>query len=165
MGTGYHKELEFSENDGVFYGSVMGVRALISYEGTSAKEFIDDFHGAVDDYLELCRAEGKEPEKYNEIVVDKSFLNSIGMECGIGEKLSLNTENGPEEFVVRGYTGREQELSSYTVYVSEEFAEKNPAMRVVEYTALVRIAGAQDMESSGFESAVYQIAEDYGVKR
>ena len=38
-------------------------------------------------------------------------------------------------------------------------------MRAVEYTALARIAGAQDMESSGFESAVYQIAEDYGVKR
>ena len=25
--------------------------------------YIDDFHEAVDDYLELCRAEGKEPEK------------------------------------------------------------------------------------------------------
>ena len=110
-------------------------------------------------------AEGKEPEKYNEIVVDKSFLNSIGKGCRIGEKLSLNTENGPEEFVVCGYTGRNQELSSYTVYVSEEFAEKNPSMRAVEYMALVRIAGAWDMESSGFESAVYQIAEDYGVKR
>lgn len=110
-------------------------------------------------------AEGKEPEKYNEIVVDKSFLNSIGKECRIGERLSLNTENGAEEFVVCGYTGREQELSSYTVYVSEEFAEKNPSMRAIEYTALARIAGAQDMESSGFESAVYQIAEDYGVKR
>lgn len=110
-------------------------------------------------------AEGKEPEKYNEIVVDKSFLNSIGKGCRIGEKLSLNTENEPEEFVVCGYTGRNQELSSYTVYVSEEFAEKNPSMRAVEYTALVRIAGAWDMESSGFESAVYQIAEHYGVKR
>ena len=110
-------------------------------------------------------AEGKEPEKYNEIVVDKSFLNSIGKECRIGERLSLNTENGAEEFVVCGYTGREQELSSYTVYVAEEFAEKNPSMRAIEYTALARIAGAQDMESSGFESAVYQIAEDYGVKR
>ncbi len=110
-------------------------------------------------------AEGKEPEKYNEIVVDKSFLNSIGKECRIGERLSLNTENGAEEFVVCGYTGREQELSSYTVYVSEEFAEKNPSMRAIEYTALARIAGAQDMESSGFESAVYQIADDYGVKR
>ena len=110
-------------------------------------------------------AEGKEPEKYNEIVVDKSFLNSIGKECRIGERLSLNTENGAEEFVVCGYTGREQELSSYTVYVSEEFAEKNPSMRAIEYTALARITGAQDMESSGFESAVYQIADDYGVKR
>ena len=110
-------------------------------------------------------AEGKEPEKYGEIVVDKSFMNGIGKECRIGEKLSLNTGNGPEEFVVSGYTGRNQELSSYTVYVSEEFAEKNPSMRAVEYTALARIAGAQDMESSGFESAVYQIAEDYGVKR
>lgn len=60
---GYVGSVEFSENDGVFYGKVMGVRALISYEGTNAKEFIDDFHGAVDDYLELCRAEGKEPEK------------------------------------------------------------------------------------------------------
>ena len=110
-------------------------------------------------------ADGKEPEKYNEIVVDKSFLNSIGKECRIGERLSLNTENGAEEFVVCGYTGREQELSSYTVYVSEEFAEKNPSMRAIEYTALARIAGAQDMESSGFESAVYQIADDYGVKR
>ena len=71
-------------------------------------------------------AEGKEPEKYNEIVVDKSFLNGMGKECRIGEKLSLNTENGSEEFVVCGYTGREQVVSSYTVYVSEEFAEKNP---------------------------------------
>lgn len=60
---GYVGSVEFSEADGVFYGKVMGIRALISYEGTNAKELIDDFHGAVDDYLELCAAEGKEPEK------------------------------------------------------------------------------------------------------
>ena len=28
--------------------------SLISYEGESAKELIQDFHEAVDDYLELC---------------------------------------------------------------------------------------------------------------
>ena len=33
-----------------------------STEGESAKELLDDFHGAVDDYLETCKAEGKEPE-------------------------------------------------------------------------------------------------------
>lgn len=60
---GYVGSVEFSEADGIFYGKVMGIRALVSYEGTNAKELIDDFHGAVDDYLELCAAEGKEPEK------------------------------------------------------------------------------------------------------
>ena len=40
----------------------MGIRSLISYEGESARELLEDFHGAVDDYLESCKAEGKEPE-------------------------------------------------------------------------------------------------------
>ncbi len=59
----YIGSVEFSEADGVFYGKVMGIRALISYEGETAKELVEDFHGAVDEYLELCQAEGKEPEK------------------------------------------------------------------------------------------------------
>ena len=60
---GYVGSVEFSEKDGVFYGRVMGVRALISYEGTTARELVEDFHGAVEDYLALCKDEGKEPEK------------------------------------------------------------------------------------------------------
>lgn len=60
---GYVGSVEFSETDGLFYGRVQGIRALISYEGTNAAELLTDFHGAVDDYLALCEAEGKEPEK------------------------------------------------------------------------------------------------------
>ena len=59
---GYIGSVEFSENDGLFYGKVMGIRALISYEGTNARELIEDFHGSVDDYLELCKSQNKEPE-------------------------------------------------------------------------------------------------------
>ena len=59
----YVGSVEFSESDGVFFGKVMGIRAMISYEGTNAKELVEDFHGAVDDYLMLCEAEGKEPER------------------------------------------------------------------------------------------------------
>ena len=55
---GYIGSVEFSETDKVFFGKVMGIRTLISYEGTTAQELIEDFHGAVDDYLELCQAEG-----------------------------------------------------------------------------------------------------------
>ncbi len=59
---GYVGSVEFSEEDGIFYGKVLGIRSLISYEGENAKELLADFHGAVDDYLESCKDLGKEPE-------------------------------------------------------------------------------------------------------
>lgn len=60
---GYVGTVEFSEEDGLFYGKVMGIRALISYEGTNAKELVEDFHNAVEDYLALCETENREPER------------------------------------------------------------------------------------------------------
>ena len=60
---GYVGSVEFSEEDALFFGKVLGVRALISYEGENARDLVEDFHSAVDDYLELCAAEVVEPEK------------------------------------------------------------------------------------------------------
>ncbi len=60
---GYVGSVEFSEEDGLFFGKVMGLRSLLSYEGSTAAELVADFHAAVDDYLSLCAAEGTEPEK------------------------------------------------------------------------------------------------------
>lgn len=58
----YVGTVEFSESDGLFYGKVQGIRSLISYEGTNAAELVADFHGAIDDYLAYCQAEGIAPE-------------------------------------------------------------------------------------------------------
>ena len=41
---GYAGSVEFYEEDGIFYGKVMGICSLISYKGESAKELLDDFH-------------------------------------------------------------------------------------------------------------------------
>ena len=49
---GYVGSVEFSEEDALFFGKVLGVRALISYEGENARDLVEDFHSAVDDYLE-----------------------------------------------------------------------------------------------------------------
>ena len=59
----YLGSVEFSEKDSRFFGKVLAIRALISYEGTNAHDLIEDFHGAVDDYLEVCASEGIQPEK------------------------------------------------------------------------------------------------------
>ena len=57
---GYIGSVEFSEEDGVFYGKVQGIRSLVSYEGKTVEALVDDFHKAVDDYLALCEGEQKE---------------------------------------------------------------------------------------------------------
>lgn len=60
---GYTGSIEFSEEDNLFFGKVMGIRSLLSYEGKDIDELTEDFQGAVDDYLNLCKEIGKEPEK------------------------------------------------------------------------------------------------------
>lgn len=60
---GYIGSIEFSEADLIFYGKVQGIKSLISYEGENAKELIEDFHTAIEDYLSLCNERGTEPER------------------------------------------------------------------------------------------------------
>ena len=59
---GYVGNVEFSLEDMVFFGKVQGIRSLISYEGTNAVELVNDFHAAVNDYLESCERKGVKPE-------------------------------------------------------------------------------------------------------
>lgn len=91
---GYIGSVEFSEEDVLFFGKVMGIRSLISYEGENAADLISDFHGAIDDYLAICEAEGKEPEK----AYKGSFNIRISPElhrqlvvCATSRQMSLNS--------------------------------------------------------------------------
>ena len=60
---GYVGSVEFSEEDGIFHGKVVGIKALISYEGDSVSAITQDFRDAIDEYLDFCAENDKEPEK------------------------------------------------------------------------------------------------------
>lgn len=90
---GYIGSVEFSEEDGIFFGKVLGIRSLISYDGKNAQELVGDFHGAVDDYIAMCVAEGITPEK----AYKGSFNVRIPAEmykqaaiCALQNNISLN---------------------------------------------------------------------------
>lgn len=59
----YIGTVEYSSEDDCLYGKVIGLNDSITFEGSSIDELKADFHNAVDDYLELCAEQGKEPEK------------------------------------------------------------------------------------------------------
>jgi len=60
---GYTGNIEFSEEDGVFHGKVIGIKPLISFEGDSVSLITEDFRNAIDEYLEFCDENDIEPEK------------------------------------------------------------------------------------------------------
>ncbi len=60
---GYTGSVEYSEADGVFYGRVLGIRSLLSYEGETLNELKDDFHELINDYLQTCKKEGRPIEE------------------------------------------------------------------------------------------------------
>jgi len=59
----YFGSVHCSDDDLVFHGKVEFIRALVSYEGTDVESLRRAFEEAVDDYLELCRRQKREPEK------------------------------------------------------------------------------------------------------
>lgn len=60
---GYYGTAETSVEDECLAGSVLHVRDKIVYFGETFPELRENFHKAVDDYLEFCNEVGKDPDK------------------------------------------------------------------------------------------------------
>jgi predicted HicB family RNase H-like nuclease len=60
---GYTGSIEYSEEDGLLFGKVLGIKGLISYEGVTGKDLEKDFKEVINEYLVDCEANDKKPEK------------------------------------------------------------------------------------------------------
>lgn len=60
---GYTASIYYSPADEVFFGKLIGINDLVTFEGTSVEELKQGMKEAVDDYIETYKALGKLPEK------------------------------------------------------------------------------------------------------
>lgn len=51
----FYGTIEYSLDDNIFYGKVIGINGVISYEGKTLEELIKDFNEIVYEYLEDCK--------------------------------------------------------------------------------------------------------------
>ena len=58
---GYHAMITYDSEDGLFIGSIEGIKDSVNFHGSSMEEITDSFHRAVDTYLDVCRMAGKDP--------------------------------------------------------------------------------------------------------
>ena len=60
---GYVGSIDYSEEDGVLFGEILGIDGLVNYEGETMTELKASFHEAVEDYLAFCSDHGIKPQK------------------------------------------------------------------------------------------------------
>ena len=60
---GYFGEVSYDADAKVFHGELVGIRAVVTFQGSTVKELEKAFHDSIDDYLDWCKKRKKAPEK------------------------------------------------------------------------------------------------------
>ncbi len=55
--------VDFDAEAEIFHGRVVGIRDVVTFEGTSVAELKQAFQESVDDYLDFCKSRGEKPDK------------------------------------------------------------------------------------------------------
>ena len=78
---GYRTNVKFDAEDKYFYGKLEGIRDLVNFGTDFEDKIVEEFHSAVDDYLDYCKEIGKEPNREDsndlEVRVNSKLYSSL----------------------------------------------------------------------------------------
>lgn len=60
---GYAAKVEFDDEANTFYGEVLNLRDVITFQADTVAKLRKAFRESVDDYLDFCKQRGEKPEK------------------------------------------------------------------------------------------------------
>ena len=60
---GYQGIVEFDYDAEIFFGEVIGLRDVITFQGKSTEELEQSFGDSIDEYLKFCAELDREPDK------------------------------------------------------------------------------------------------------
>lgn len=99
----YYGSVEFSDDDNVFFGRIIGINDRILFEGCNVENLRRDFHESVDEYLETCEKLGKEPEKAYKGTFNVRIAPALHRELSIFSTSHGKTLNSTVEEAIRNY--------------------------------------------------------------
>lgn len=98
---GYVGQVSYDDEAKIFHGEVIGLKDIITFQGTTVKEIETSFKDSIDDYLKWCKKRGEKPEKtfsgklnlrmspdLHALLVFEATKRGISLNDYINEKLS-----------------------------------------------------------------------------
>ena len=91
--NGYHATVVYDAEDELFVGEVFGISDPLNFHGSSVDELKQMFANCIDNYLDLCKKLGKEPQKefkgsFN-VRIPSELHRQIAMQAA-QQKITLN---------------------------------------------------------------------------
>jgi predicted HicB family RNase H-like nuclease len=75
--NGYKTRIVYSQKDNVYCGAIINIGDSVSFHSENISTIEDEFHKAVDDYIEMCKSIGKNPRLNGDRMVKFSILKTI----------------------------------------------------------------------------------------
>ncbi len=101
---GYYAMIEVDFETRRLRGKIEGINDFVDFESERLEDIEQEFHNAVDDYLEFCKSVGKEPDKEYKGTFNIRIHPSLHKEMARiaienGESLNAVVENAIQAYV------------------------------------------------------------------
>jgi predicted HicB family RNase H-like nuclease len=60
---GYVGQVSYDDEAKIFHGEVIGLKDIITFQGTTVKQIEQAFQDSIEDYLVWCKERGEKPQK------------------------------------------------------------------------------------------------------
>lgn len=129
----YYTSVLYDAEDQVLHGKIEAINDLVTFEAERTDEVENAFHEAVDDYLEMCKALSKEPQKpykgqFN-VRINPELHRQAAIEA-LKAGISLNQLVGIaiERLINNGQTNILDELNASERRIKETVIDANSAL-------------------------------------
>lgn len=111
-------------------------------------------------------AEGRLPEKKDEIAAQAAMLKKMGAEPGVGSTVTFSFYDGSTEtFTVSGILNGSDEAKQFTVFFSESYAENGSQLKDMPYEVYAKLHHATELSAQDCREAIYLIGSQAGIAR
>lgn len=117
---------------------------------------------------------GSIPLKKNEIAIQEGYLNLLGINSRIGEKVSLEYESKEDgkikkyNFILSGII-KDSEINkankNYTSIISENFLKGEESSKDMKFNAYVRVIGENKLSGDEIKEKLKSVANDVGINK
>lgn len=122
---GYIATLHFDIEDNILYGEIEGLNDVVTFEFERLSEAKEKFCEALDDYLDMCKEIGKEPEKQYRGVFNVRVSPNTHKELVLRAKKLQTTMNNLVETAIDSYLENTKEPNVSIVINQSTTAWKN----------------------------------------